>query len=185
MLMVFNAAQTVGYYGFSSWVPTLLVAAGVTTTASLAYSFAIALAAPIGPLLVARFADRVDRKWQIVVSAAAVAVCGLVFAQQAGGRLIVLGVLLTCANNWMSVAFHAYQAELFPTAVRASAVGFVYSWSRFSAIFTSLIIGVLLGRAGVRGVFVFIAGAMLVAAASVALLGPRTAARSLERISEA
>jgi putative MFS transporter len=185
MLMVFNGAQTVGYYGFSSWVPTLLIAAGVTTTASLAYSFAIALAAPIGPLLVTRFADRVDRKWQIVVSAAAIAVCGLVFAQQSGGRLIILGVLLTCANNWMSVAFHAYQAELFPTAVRASAVGFVYSWSRFSAIFTSLIIGVLLGRAGVRGVFVFIAGAMLVAAGSVALLGPRTAARSLERISEA
>jgi putative MFS transporter len=185
MLMVFNAAQTVGYYGFSSWVPTLLVAAGVTTTASLAYSFAIALAAPAGPLLVTRFADRVDRKWQIVAAAAAIAVCGLVFAHQSGGRLIILGVLLTCANNWMSVAFHAYQAELFPTAVRASAVGFVYSWSRFSAIFTSLVVGVLLGRAGVRGVFVFIAGAMFVAAASVALLGPRTAARSLERISDA
>jgi putative MFS transporter len=112
-----------------------------------------------------------------------IAICGLLFARQSGLWLIVLGIALTCANNWMSVAFHAYQSELFPTSVRASAVGFVYSWSRFSAIFTSLVIGLLLSHAGVRGVFVFIAGAMLVAAASVGLFGPRTTGLALEDIS--
>src|SRR5262245_539199 len=149
MLMIFNFAQTIGYYGFASWVPTLLISAGITTTASLGYSFAIALAAPAGPLAVARFADAIDRKWQIVWSAAAIAVLGLLFARQtAPAALIMTGVALTCANNWMSVAFHAYQTELFPTEVRAQAVGFVYSWSRFSAIFTSLVIGFLLARFG-------------------------------------
>ena len=168
MLMVFNFAQTVGYYGFASWVPTLLMAAGITTTASLGYSFAIALSAPVGPLLIARFADGMDRKWQIVWSASAIAVLGLLFARQtAAAGLVVFGVLLTCVNNWMSVAFHAYQSELFPTRVRAQAVGFVYSWSRFSAIFTSLMIGFLLNHFGVNGVFVFIAVAMLVAAVSI------------------
>ena len=49
MLMVFNFAQTVGYYGFASWVPTLLMASGIKTTASLGYSFAIALSAPARP----------------------------------------------------------------------------------------------------------------------------------------
>ena len=185
MLMVFNAAQTIGYYGFASWVPTLLVSSGITTTASLGYSFAIALAAPVGPLLVARFADTMDRKWQIVCSAGAIAVFGLLFARQSGIGLIALGVLLTCANNWMSVAFHAYQSELFPTSVRASAVGFVYSWSRFSAIFTSLVIGYLLTHAGVNGVFVFIATAMAVAGGSVALFGPPTTGLALEDISAA
>ena len=52
MLMVFHFAQTVGYYGFASWVPTLLIAAGIRTTASLQYSFVIAISAPLGPLLV-------------------------------------------------------------------------------------------------------------------------------------
>ena len=127
MLMVFNAAQTIGYYGFASWVPTLLIARGITTTTSLAYSFAIALAAPVGPLIVSRFADRLDRRWQIALSAAAIALVGLAFAQASGVALILLGVLLTCSNNWMSVAFHAYQAELFPTDIRAQAVGFVYT----------------------------------------------------------
>jgi putative MFS transporter len=183
MLMVFNFAQTVGYYGFASWVPTLLIAAGITTTASLGYSFAIALSAPVGPLLIARFADGMDRKWQIVWSASAIAVLGLLFARQTGAAgLILFGVLLTCVNNWMSVAFHAYQPELFPTEVRAQAVGFVYSWSRFSAIFTSLIIGFLLSHFGVNGVFIFIAVAMIVAAVSIGVYGPPTRGLALEAI---
>jgi putative MFS transporter len=182
MLMVFNFAQTVGYYGFASWVPTLLIARGITTTTSLGYSFAIALAAPAGPALVARFADGIDRRWQIMWSALAIAVFGLLFARASGPALVAVGILLTCSNNWMSVAFHTYQSELFPTAVRARAVGFVYSWSRFSAIFTSLVIGVLLNRFGVTGVFVVIAGAMTVAGGVVALFGPRTRGLALEDI---
>ena len=184
MLMVFNFAQTIGYYGFASWVPTLLIARGVTTTTSLGYSFAIALAAPVGPALVMRLADGLDRRWQIVWSAAAIAAFGLLFARASGAGLVAIGVLLTCSNNWMSVAFHAYQSELFPTAIRARAVGFVYSWSRFSAIFTSLVIGLLLERVGVTGVFVFIAGAMLVAGGAVGLFGPRTRGLALEQIAD-
>jgi MFS transporter, putative metabolite:H+ symporter len=184
MLMVFHFAQTVGYYGFASWVPTLLIAAGIRTTASLQYSFVIAISAPLGPLLVRGIADRFERKWQIVWSAVCIAAFGLLFAgQKQPALLILLGVLLTCSNNWMSVAFHAYQAELFPTPVRAQAVGFVYSWSRFSAIFTSLMIGFFLQHYGVSGVFAFIAASMLVVVLAIAIFGPRTRGLGLESIS--
>jgi putative MFS transporter len=186
MLVVFQLAQTVGYYGFASWVPTLLIAAGIHTTASLRYSFLIAIFAPVGPLLAQGVADRFERKWQIVWSAVCIAGFGLLFARQTQpGWLIVLGVLLTCSNNWMSVAFHAYQTELFPTNVRAQAVGFVYSWSRFSAIFTSLMIGFFLLRFGVRGVFVFIAGSMAAIVLAIGVFGPRTRGLTLESISVA
>jgi putative MFS transporter len=184
MLMVFHLAQTVGYYGFASWVPTLLIAAGIRTTASLQYSFIIAIFAPVGPLLVQGIADKLERKWQIVWSAICIGGFGLLFARQTEpGWLIVLGVMLTCSNNWMSVAFHAYQAELFPTPVRAQAVGFVYSWSRFSAIFTSLMIGFFLGRFGVGGVFGFIAASMLAIVLAIGIFGPRTRGLPLESIS--
>jgi putative MFS transporter len=184
MLMVFHLAQTVGYYGFASWVPTLLIAAGIRTTASLQYSFIIAIFAPVGPLLVQGIADKLERKWQIVWSAICIGGFGLLFARQTEpGWLIVLGVMLTCSNNWMSVAFHAYQAELFPTPVRAQAVGFVYSWSRFSAIFTSLMIGFFLGRFGVGGVFAFIAASMLAIVLAIGIFGPRTRGLALESIS--
>jgi len=184
MLTVFQLAQTIGYYGFSSWVPTLLIAAGIQTTASLGYSFVIAIFAPIGPLLIQGIADRFERKWQIVCSAICIGGFGLLFARQHSAiGLIVLGVMLTCSNNWMSVAFHAYQAELFPTRVRAQAVGFVYSWSRFSAIFTSLMIGFFLQHFGVRGVFAFIAAAMLTVVLSIGIFGPKTRGLALELIS--
>ena len=48
MLVVFNIFQTVGFYGFANWVPTLLVRQGITLTSSLQYTFIIALAAPLG-----------------------------------------------------------------------------------------------------------------------------------------
>jgi MFS transporter, putative metabolite:H+ symporter len=184
MLMVFHFAQTVGYYGFASWVPTLLIAAGIRTTESLQYSFVIAISAPLGPLLIRGIADKFERKWQIVWSAVCIAVFGLLFAgQKQPALLILLGAVLTCSNNWMSVAFHTYQAELFPTPVRAQAVGFVYSWSRFSAIFTSLMIGFFLERYGVGGVFAFIAASMLVVVLAIGVFGPRTRGLALESIS--
>ena len=35
MLVIFNLFQTIGYYGFSSWVPSLLVSQGIEVTKSL------------------------------------------------------------------------------------------------------------------------------------------------------
>jgi len=185
MLMVFNFFQTIGYYGFASWVPTLLIATGITITNSLQYSFLIALSAPLGPLLAYRVADRIERKWQIAFTAACIAIFGLLFARQHDPVwLITCGVLLTCANNCMSIAFHAYQAELFPTRIRAQAAGFVYSWSRLSAIFTSFLIAFFLRHYGTRGVFAFIAAAMVVVVLAISIFGPRTRGLALEDIAQ-
>jgi len=183
MLIVYNLFQTIGFYGFSSWVVTFLVSQGVETTKSLAYTFIIAIASPIGPLVGVYFADHFERKWQIAFAAAGIAVFGLLFAQQTAALgVIVCGVLVTLCNNWMSFAFHAYQAELYPTRIRAQAVGFVYSWSRFSAIFSGFIIAFFLGRYGTTGVFGFIAFAMLVVFVVIAAFGPPVTKRRLEAI---
>jgi putative MFS transporter len=185
MLIVFHLFQTVGFYGFSNWVPTLLIQRGIAITSSLRYTFVIAIAAPFGPLLAAAIADRVERKWQIVWPAGAIAVSGLLFGQMnAAAWLIVFGVLLTLANNILSFSSHAYQAELYPTRIRARAVGFVYSWSRISVVFSSFAIGFCLNRFGVPGVFTFIAGSMLIVMLAIGWLGPRTNNLALETISQ-
>jgi len=184
MLVIFHVFQTVGYYGWANWVPTLLIRQGITITTSLLYTAVIAIAAPLGPLLGYLFADRFERKTVIIVMAAVDVACGLAFSQTAGAvALIFLGVCLTLANNILSFTFHAYQAELFPTAIRARAVGFVYSWSRFSAIFTAFIIAFVLKTFGVTGVFVFIGAAMGIVMVTVGLMGPKTRDRALETIS--
>jgi MFS transporter, putative metabolite:H+ symporter len=183
MLVAYNLFQTIGYYGFSSWVPTLLISQGVGVTKSLAYTFIIAIAAPIGPLVGTLFADRFERKWQIAWAAIGIAAFGLLFAyQKTAVGVIICGLLITLCNNWMSFSFHAYQAELYPTRIRAQAVGFVYSWSRFSAIFSGFIIAFFLGRYGTIGVFGFIAGAMLVVFIVIGGFGPPVTQRRLEAI---
>jgi MFS transporter, putative metabolite:H+ symporter len=184
MLMVFQFFQTIGYYGFASWVPTLIEQHGIEFRHSLAWSFVIAVANPFGPMLAIAIADKVERKWLIVAAAIGIAVFGLGFAAQTTMALIILfGVLVTLANNVLSFSFHAYQTELFPTRVRARAVGFTYSWSRLSAVFASYMIGFFLNQGGVKAVFSFIAFAMLVVVLSIGLFGPRTRGLQLEEIS--
>jgi putative MFS transporter len=184
MLVVFNFVQTIGYYGFAAWVPVLLSSEGVTFVKSLEYTFIIAIANPFGPLIAMRFADRVERKWQIVWSAVGIGVFGLIFSQmRAPLGIIVLGILITLSNNWLSPAFHAYQAELYPTRIRAQAVGFVYSWSRFSTIFVGFWIAALLRAHGTAGVFTLIAAAMLVVVIVIGAMGPRTTMQRLEALS--
>jgi MFS transporter, putative metabolite:H+ symporter len=185
MLIIFQLFQTVGFYGFSNWVPTLLINRGIAITSSLRYTFIIAIAAPFGPLLAAASADKLERKWQIVLSAFAIAVSGLLFGQMSGAALLIFfGVLLTLANNILSFSSHAYQAELYPTRIRALAVGFVYSWSRISVVFSSFVIGFVLNRFAVPGVFALIAGSMLMVMLAIGLLGPRTNNLALEVISD-
>ena len=184
MLSVFNLMQTIAFYGFGSWVPSLLIAKGIHVTTSLQYSFLIALANPIGPLLGMVIADRMERKWQLVCAAALVSIFMLLFAvQQSAWLVIVLGVLVTLSNNWISFAFHGYQAELYPTRIRARAVGFVYSWSRLSAALSGLLIGFFLSAGGTLGVALYMGAAMAVLIVTVGVFGPRTLKRRLEEIS--
>jgi MFS transporter, putative metabolite:H+ symporter len=183
MLSVFNMAQVIGFYGFAAWVPTLLIARGITLTHSLEYSFIIAIANPIGPLLGTLFADRVERKRQIMLGLVMMGLAMLAFSQASSPVLLIaLGVLFTLSANVMSYAYHNYQAELYPTRIRARAIGFVYSWSRIAAAFAGLAIGYFLSAGGVSAVAVFIAIAMVVGIVVIGVFGPATKGISLETI---
>lgn len=182
ILSIFNMAQVIGFYGFAAWVPTLLIHRGIHVTASLGYAFVIAIANPFGPLLGMLFADRFERKTQICGGLLTMAIVIAIFSQVSTPSILIgLGVLFTLASNIMSYAYHGYQAELYPTRVRARAIGFVYSWSRISAAFAGLAIGILLHGYGVPGVAVFVGMSMLVAICMI-LLGPSTKGLALETI---
>jgi putative MFS transporter len=184
LLSIFNFFQTFGFYGFAAWVPTLLIAKGINVTTSLQYSFIIAIANPVGPLLGMLVADRMERKWQISCAAAGIGVFGLLFAHQDNVTLlIVFGIVVTLCNNWLSFAFHNYQSELFPTRIRSRAIGFVYSWSRLSAALSGLAIAFFLGIGGVNAVFAFIAFAMVIVIITIGGFGPRSRGLALEAIS--
>jgi putative MFS transporter len=182
LLAIFNAFQAIGFYGFGNWVPKLVAGQGASVRDSMLYAAIIALANPIGPFLFMALADRFERKWQAVAAALATASFGLLFAvMHAPPAIIALGVAITLSNNLLSYSYHAYQTEVFRTELRARAVGFVYSFSRLSTIFTSFVIAYFSANFGNPGVFAFIAASMLAAAIAIGL-GPRTRNLTLEEI---
>ncbi|WP_186223118.1 MFS transporter [Burkholderia gladioli] len=184
MLSLFNFCQTFGVYGFGAWVPVLLYSKGITITHSLLYTMVIAITTPLGAIGAMACAERIERKWQLAACAAVVAVAGVMFGMVREPALILLfGSAVTIANNWLIGIFHTYQAELYPTRIRARAVGFVFSWSRLSSIFVGFWVAALLKHYGVPAVFVLISSAMLVIVVAVGAFGPRSNGIRLEELS--
>ncbi|QWG18461.1 MFS transporter [Bradyrhizobium sediminis] len=181
LFMIFNLCQAFGVYGFANWVPALLVQKGITVTKSLQYSFIIAFAYPIAPLLAASFADKFERKWIICGAAAAIGAFGMAFSQFTEPALLILcGVLITASNMTLSYAYHAYQTEVFPTSIRARVAGLVYSMSRVSATFSGFIVAFTLREAGVGGVFGLITTAMVIVIVAMAAFGPNVRGKPLD-----
>ena len=169
---------------FVNWVPTLLVARGIGVTDSLFYTVLITIAAPFGPFLGFFMGDRIERKFMIVGCAAIIACAGLVFAASSMPAILILaGVTLTTFQNMLSYSYHAYQTELFPTRIRAKAVGFVYSFSRMSQIANAFVIAFVLQKFGGSAVFILIAFAYAMVIVTIGGFGPRTSGRALESIS--
>jgi putative MFS transporter len=183
MMSVYNAVSVIGFYGFSNWIPSLLTSKGINLVHSLQYSFLMSIALPLGPALFFYFADRIERKWSLVGSSGAIAVFGLAFAHQTGSLgLIVFGFCMNLALTIMTYSFQTYQSELYPTEIRARAIGFVYSWSRLSAIFSGFLVAFFLRDFGANGVFVMISSCMVFVMLLIGIMGPATKGLALEDI---
>jgi putative MFS transporter len=183
MLLIFQVLQTVAYYGFGTLAPLVLVSKGFTITESLGYAALSFFGYPIGSLISVPLVERFERKWLIVGSAIAIGVLGIVFAAAAMPWLIVLaGFLLTSASNVFSNAFHIYQAEIFPTAIRSTASGVAYSLSRATSVVMPFIAVPLLATAGPVAVFGGAAFLILLLCLDVGILGPRSTGLTLEEV---
>ena len=183
MLIVFNIFQAIGFFGFGNWLPKLISGQGVSITHSLGYAFIITLAYPLGSLFCMKVTSRFENKWQIVLSALFTVIFGTLFAFQSDPVLLTLcGVMITFSNAWLTYSYHGYQTELFPTYIRARAVGFCYSFSRLSTVFSSVLIGMFLESFGTPGVILFIVVSMLTVVFTIGLFGPLTRGLALERI---
>jgi putative MFS transporter len=184
VISVFQFCQTIAVYGFHAFVPILLLKQGFTIIHSLYYTAIMVLMAPVGGACGSYFSERIERKWQLAGSAAGIGVAGIWFANAHSPLAVLIsGALIAFSENWMLVTFHPYAAELFPTRIRARAIGFTFSWSRISAICIGYWVAALLANFGSRGVFGLIAVAMLAIVVAVGGFGPKTNGRSLEVLS--
>jgi MFS family permease len=89
MLWVFQVFQAVGYYGFGTLVPLVLVNKGFSVVSSLTYTSLVFLGYPIGSALSIAVVERIDRRWLIVGSAFLMAVFGLGLGSAGSAAVIV------------------------------------------------------------------------------------------------
>jgi MFS transporter, putative metabolite:H+ symporter len=181
MLWVFQILQTMAYYGFGSLAPLVLTAKGYTVTSSLGYAALSFIGYPVGSLLSIPLVERFERKILIIVSAAGIAVFGLVFGLSTSVPVIVgAGFLLTVCSNVFSNGYHIYETEIFPTRIRSSAIGIAYSLSRAASAALPFIAVPVLDDFGSGWVFTGSAVLIAVLCLDVGILGPRTTGRVLE-----
>lgn len=180
MMVVFQFLQSWGYYGFGTLVPLVLAARGFDIVTSLGFLAVIFIGYPVGSLLSLPIIERVERKYLVVGSALAMAVCGIAFGVSASeAAILILGFCYTAVSNVFSNAFHVYQAEIFPTRLRGTAASGTYSLSRLSSGLMPFILLPILDNHGSTWLFAVVSAAMLVIALNILLIGPRTTGRTL------
>lgn len=185
MLWFFQFFQTVGYYGFGTLAPLVLAAKGFKIVDTLGFTAIIYLGYPIGSAASIPIVERFERKHLIVASALVMGALGITFGFARVTWLIVTaGFLLTATSNVFSNSFHIYQAEIFPTRIRATAVGTAYSLSRLSGAILPFISVSVLDHLGASAVFIGSAAIMVLIALDIGLLGPRSTGLRLEDSSD-
>ncbi|OZC55529.1 MFS transporter [Rhodococcus sp. 06-621-2] len=183
MMTLFHLFQTFGYYGFGTLAALVLVSRGYDITSSLLFTAVSFLGYPLGSLLSIPLLARYERKYLLIFSIAAMAGFGLGFAMSSSTAVIIVcGFMTTVMGNVYSNAYHIYQAEIFPTSIRVTAVGWTYSLSRLSSAAMPFILIPVLESYGAGPMFAVITVALTIVVLSVWILGPRTNGRSLEEI---
>ncbi len=180
MLVVAWMFQTLGFYGFSAWVPTLLVERGFQLVDSLTWATAMQVGGIPGALIAALISDRWQRKWWITILALIIAACGLAYGLTFEVMYIVIfGSLMTMFIQSFAPMLYAYTAECFPTEIRSTGTGFTYGIGRLSNAFGPLLIAFLFTTYGYQSVFVYIATCWIIVATVIGLTGPRTKGKML------
>lgn len=181
LLLVAWIFQTLGLYGFMSWVPTLLVSHGFTISKSLTYATITSVGAVPGALCAWFVTDRFARKVPIVITAVLAAAFGLAYGLSFDEVLIAtFGFLLSFVMQTFVALLYSYTPELYPTQLRNSGSGFVYGAGRLANVAGPFLIAAIFEGAGYVYVFVFITACWLIVAATIAIWGPRTSMKSLE-----
>ncbi|MBW8739241.1 MAG: MFS transporter [Streptomyces turgidiscabies] len=176
---------TFAFYGFFTFIPTLLAKEGLTITKSFDYAIVIYLAQIPGYYVAALLNDVLDRKWTIATCLGGGAVsAGLLSTSGASGQVMLYGAMLSFFMNGVYASIYAYTPEVYPTALRARGMGAASAFGRVGGIAAPLVIGSAYPVLGFAGVFVMTAGALLVGAITVLAFGVSTKGRTLEDITE-
>ena len=176
---------TFSYYGFFTWIPTLLVERGITVTKSFEFSLIIYLAQVPGYFSAAWCNERLDRRRTIAIYLVGSAVSAFVLSQvDTSATIVATGAVLSFFLNGVYAGLYAYTPEVFPTWVRATGTGLSSAFGRIGSISAPAIIGFFAAALGFAGVFGMTTVVLLVGVVTVLVFGLQTAGRNLEELTE-
>ncbi len=174
------------YWGLFTWIPAYLASpvsaggAGMGVVRSTAWIVPMQVGAFLGYVLFGALADRFGRRPVFVAfvlgAAALVPAYGRLGTHPA--LLMALGPLVGFLGHGYFSVFGAMLAELFPSAIRATAQGFCYNFGRAVSALAPFVIGALADRHGI-GSALALTSAFFVAGAVVILLLPETRGEAL------
>jgi MFS family permease len=181
-----NALSMFGYWGLFTWIPAYLAlpvaegGRGLGLLATTTWLVVMGVGKWLGYVLFGFAADAFGRRRSyvtyLVVAAALVPLYGMA---QSPTSLLVLGPFVAFFGTGYFSGFSALTAELFPTEVRATAMGVSYNIGRGLSAAAPFVVGALATTYGLGSAF-FLQAAAFFAAAVLALALPETRGKVLE-----
>jgi MFS transporter, putative metabolite:H+ symporter len=171
-------------FAFVSWIPTFLVKQGHSISNSLGLTAVMFAGGPVGSLIAFTLAERIGRKWGIVLFSLICAAFGTAYPfAQSEVAITALGFAITaCIYVLSSFSVASYVPELFPTELRLRGSGVANTVGRAVSIGVPYAVAAAFTGFGIAGVLTLIVGTLLVQALIVGVLGTETRRRSLESI---
>jgi len=170
-----SSCVLVAFWGVITWLPAFLATpvaeggAGLTVTRSAAWLIVLQVGAFFGYISFGWIADRIGRRpaFTLFMVAATAVVPLFAFGARSPMTLLALGPLVGYFAHGFFSVFGAMLAELFPTAIRASAQGFCYNAGRLVSAIAPIAIGSAaqkhgLGTAIAANAMFFALGAVLI-----------------------
>ena len=184
-LTLMNAATMFAWWGLNLWIPAYLSlpvdqgGVGLTTTTMSMFVVAMQVGMWFGYVTFGFVSDRFGRKptyvFYLLSAAALVFIYSVVRTPTA---LLLLGPFVAFFGTGYFSGFGAITAEVYPTAIRATAQGFTYNIGRLASAVSPFVVGSLAQSRGFGTAFEITAAAFLVAAAFWLVI-PETRGRQL------
>jgi len=160
--------QTIAVYGFSAFVPVLLVARGVTLVGSLGYTLAIAFGAAPGAFLARPLAAWCGHTRAVWMSCLLAGASGIVFGLAINPvTTAVSGFLITLFSMSFVSLFYSYTPGSYPTELRSLGTGLAYGIGRLANIIGPFLIIGIFYSVGYFAVYAFVSGCWVACAALI------------------
>jgi MFS family permease len=180
IVTIVNAAALFAYWGLFFWVPSYLsLTRGLSTLQTSTWTILMQAGAFLGYISYGFLADRLGRKWVYIGFLFIAALVVQFYAHAASAALLWIGPIVGFFGTGYFSGFAVITSELFPTAIRATAMGFAYNTGRIVSAAAPLLIGQASDRHGFASALT-ITSASFLSAAILAIAIPETRGQPLE-----